>query len=228
MPKAIRNVKAAILKVLAENEKLTWLQIQEKAMLSKGALSTHLNDLIDKSVIRTSTIDSRPPSTLYSLVEPKLESPIIFHTIEKYEKFISSAANTAFQTGVAIRNLEDRNLAKDVLKGYLDTNTRWIMSITLSSMIMANAFSKGYEEKTQSSRLARLLPGKKRDQVYMDQMRKKLRKLVDPWIEAIANTAFINMDIAYDMSSGAIVELCRNLTDQVNVDWFDYLEKERQ
>lgn len=230
VPRAVRNVKTAIIKTLANEEKLTWLQILERTGLSKGALSKHLNELIDDGTIKTSTVSSRPPTTVYSLTErahakPNFE-PILFHTVEEYETFIFAAAASAFQTGILISYLENRDLARDVLKGYLNSNLRWITSTILYTMMMADSYSKGYMKGVKNSRLSRLLIRKKGKDVYTEKIRKELHKLVEPWIEAVANTVFVNRDIAYeDLAKGAVIEIGRNLVEQVNVDWFDVLMK---
>ncbi len=227
MPRAIRNVKGAILKTLAESEKkLTWLEILEKTQLSKGALSKHLNELIEDGVVKTSTVNTRPPTTLYNLVEPQPshELPEIFRGLEGYNKLVFAATASAFQTGIAISQLEDRDLARYVLKGYLNSNLRWIMGVVLYVMPLACAYSKGFEQGAKNTRLGRLLVRKKRYDVYVEEVRKRTRNLVEPWIEALANTVFVNSDIASD-AEGVAFEVGRDLSEQVNVDWFDVLEK---
>lgn len=229
MPRAVRNVKAAIMKTLANEENLTWLQILERTELSKGALSKHLNDLIEDGTIKPSTISSRPPTTVYNLADqvrakPDFE-PVMFHTIEEYERFMFRAAASAFQDGVLISYLENRDLARDVLKGYLDSNLRWIMSTILYTTMLADSYSKGYMKGVKSRRLSRLLIRKKRKDVYVEEVRKELHKLVEPWLEAVANTVFVNHDIAYDdLVKGAVIEVGKILVTRVNVDWFDVLK----
>ncbi len=68
MPRRAINAEEQIITALKNNDGLSWSELQTSAKVSKGALSRHLNRLINIHAIRTKIDDSvRPPITRYFL-----------------------------------------------------------------------------------------------------------------------------------------------------------------
>lgn len=65
MPKRKVNVNERILEVLGENNRVRWSELLRKAGVSKGALSTHLNQLIKNKLITREVDGSTRPPTVY-------------------------------------------------------------------------------------------------------------------------------------------------------------------
>lgn len=71
MPRRV-NVKARLIEALRKKP-MRWSELLEQAGVSKGALSTHLNELIDGEVVLTRVNSgTRPPTTTYKINESRL------------------------------------------------------------------------------------------------------------------------------------------------------------
>ena len=68
MPRRSVNAEKVLLESLKNHENQTWSDLLRLTGLSKGALSKHLNVLIDSKIVSTSVdTDRRPPTTRYNL-----------------------------------------------------------------------------------------------------------------------------------------------------------------
>lgn len=73
LPKA-GNPKREIMDVLLKRRGVTWTQLLNETKLSKGALSKHLNQLIEWGYVETTVGQTkRPPTTRYSLARIRQE-----------------------------------------------------------------------------------------------------------------------------------------------------------
>lgn len=79
MPRKKVDVKKRILKAL-DGKAMNWVALLRETDVSKGALSKHLNDLIDRKIVLTTTKDSRPPRTIYSLAKTQFIKLTLFVT----------------------------------------------------------------------------------------------------------------------------------------------------
>lgn len=72
----VQNVKKNILNAFTQRNRLTWAQLEKLAKVSKGALSKHLNELIELKVVVVEIMkDERGrPKTFYILDDKKLHA----------------------------------------------------------------------------------------------------------------------------------------------------------
>jgi hypothetical protein len=204
MPRTVRNAKAAIRRVLAEHGSLKWLEIKETTKLSKAALSVHLNDLIERKVVeaRVGKEPRKHTATVYRLATLDGVEPAVLRQLEDLKKLATSATSLATQSGLAICRMEDRGLARDALREYLDANMRWIAGLVVGYMALSAASSRGFEERVESGVRAVALRERKRD-AYMANFEKQLREHIDPWIAELANAVFSNGSIAFGQDGAA-------------------------
>lgn len=59
---------------------MTWTALLEETKLSRGALSKHLNRLIERKIVLTKTLDNRPPRTMYYLAKQPIMNLLLFLT----------------------------------------------------------------------------------------------------------------------------------------------------
>ena len=77
MPRRKVNVKKQIIEAFNPKNILTWTELLSLSKLSKGALSQHLNELIDQQIIRVKTEKDKRnrPKTTYTLNNELLHQP---------------------------------------------------------------------------------------------------------------------------------------------------------
>jgi DNA-binding HxlR family transcriptional regulator len=77
MPRRKINVKKRIIQAFNQKNVLTWTELLSLSQLSKGALSQHLNELIDQQIIRVKIEQDkrRRPKATYVLNNELLHQP---------------------------------------------------------------------------------------------------------------------------------------------------------
>jgi len=208
-PKAIRNPSNAIIEALATHDKLTWTELLKLTHLSKGALSEYLKQMIKNKQIKTETDgSSRPPKTLYSLVDPisKTKNPFFINQFDdkvrlKYGLDSSEMAPnyTAFAiyVGNLISKVEDRQKARRLLDEYLKYTTDSLISNILGAIWFTSITFDGLSVVGSINSKNQPQPQVQTEEIL--QLWKKHFKQFDvsSMIEAIFWTAFKNPDIAF-------------------------------
>jgi hypothetical protein len=219
MPKAIRNPSNAIIEALSVHDKVTWAELLKLTKLSKGALSDYLTEMIKSKKIKTE-IDgsSRPPKTLYSLVDPTFQvkgrNPFFYNQFEDsiHRKYLLDSDElapdyTAFAiyVGNLISKLEDREKAKRLLNEYLKYATDSLISNVLSAIWLTSITSDGLSIVTGVNSKKQPQPKDEIDSIL--QLWKKHFKEFDvsSMVEAIFWTAFKNPDIAFGGEHSAVL-----------------------
>ncbi len=217
MPKAIRNPSNAIIEALATNDKVTWAELLKLTHLSKGALSEYIKQMIKDKKIKTETDgSSRPPKTLYSLVDPvsQAKNPFFYNQFDdkihrKYgldsEEMAPNYTAFAIYVGHLISKVEDRKKAKRLLNEYLKYATDslvsnmlgaiWFTSITAEGLSVVNNINSKKEPQRQSQ-----------TEDIVELWKKHFKQFdVSSMIEAIFWTAFKNPDIAFVGENPAVL-----------------------
>jgi len=222
MPRGVRNPKGAILSAFAGKTELGWTQLWRKSKLSKSAFSKYLNKLINEGYVET-RVDTkkRPPTTLYRLVETKI--PKEFYTLEGYNNLIRNATVLAYKYGIVIAGIKDRDKAKKLLERYMRANLTWIGAWLSASFILAWAQTKGYTGIDDISKASPKRIGKGFNYLHKT-IRRDIQDFLEPWIEALADTYVANYDIAHG-GRGIFAQISREFSRQIDLDWFDVLEK---
>jgi hypothetical protein len=217
MPKAIRNPANAIIEALATHDKVTWAELLKLTHLSKGALSEYIKQMINDKKIKTETDGStRPPKTLYFLVDPvsQAKNPFFHNQFDdkihrKYgldsDEMAPDYTAFAIYVGNLISKLEDREKAKRLLNEYLKYATDSLISNILGAIWFTSITADGRSVVNNINSKKQPHPQIQTDDIL--QLWKKHFKQFDvsSMIEAIFWTAFKNPDIAFGGEHPAVL-----------------------
>jgi hypothetical protein len=193
LPREIRRPEHAIRKALIKYGKATWTQLLQETKLSKGALSKYLNMLIKSGqVFQEVDSSARPPRSMYSLTYPSMEETKQTYgevTLEAHEAQQLVLVNFSMQNGYSISNLKNRKSAKTLLEEYLTFDLD-ILAANIPIFIgLAYAYSLGYKDTKAN-------PQKQYDFFIKYLKNHYVKEFIEPAIEALAYSAFLNRDVA--------------------------------
>ncbi len=222
-------------------KKLTWSELQQKTELSKGALSKHLKEMIKTEQVKAEIImtSKNQMQTVYSaitlskdeiktdLTKPLLEKPNPLE-MDQFEYLLNQLQLLAFSSGIHIKVIQDRKQAEAILRDYLDFNLDTISSYIPYFISLANSYSIGYAEGKGK------LPIKKQYDVFVKELKEHyIKKIIEPWIDAIAYSIFVNSDITLEKTGqnrflGQYIESRGKAVDRSFIDRIELIMEENK
>ena len=170
MPRRKVDVGKAILNALS-GKAMTWIGLLEEIKVSKGALSKHLNSLIDRKVVLTRIRETRPPQTVYYLADQPFVNVVLFLTdgmtkeqmddffdniltgdvfevlIESYEKILNLIQSKTFPLRIPIDNIFSIEKQEDLEKLHKIWEHPPHMNITLPQILNVDLDSMAEPER---------------------------------------------------------------------------------
>jgi DNA-binding MarR family transcriptional regulator len=215
MPRTIRNPSNIIIEVLSMQYRATWAELLVETQLSKGTLSKYLSEMIKHKKIRTETDTSkRPPKTLYLLVDPaaklkkileKKKDPFFPDKKEDWEELEPDYVAFAILVGHLISTLKDREIAKRLLKDYLEFTTSFLFANIFAGLeaayICSDIHGRGSNDKTGKTRE----PGEQIEEILQLWKKNHEKFDVDPILEAIFWAIFKNADVAFEVKEPVVL-----------------------
>lgn len=220
MPKAIRNPTNAIIDALSTHDKLTWAELLKLTHLSKGALSEYINQMIKDNQIKTEVDgSSRPPKTLYSLVDPvsNVENPFFNDQFEdknpledaftEIREIIPAFTSFSIHVGNALSKLEDRQKAQRLLDDYLKWASDFLISYILYAICFTSVTPEGHAVVNRIKSEKQPHPQVKHEEILELWVKYFKQFDVSSMVESLFIAVLKNPDIAFDEECPVVLSL---------------------
>ncbi len=194
MKRTVKSPIQTIIQTLARVGEASWTELKNETKLSKGALSENLNLLIKWGQVIVAVNTSAVPKKISYSLAPVLKLDIGKATAagverSEFERQLVELAKFSVYSGHQISLAKDRNEAKNLLMEYLNFNLDALGPEILLSIVYSLAFSRGFMKGSKKTK-AQL-----QYDVLVEELRAYCRKFIEPWIESIAFTTFLNQDL---------------------------------